>query len=86
MPATEPLATIAETTLKQMEGDADRAKSELHLAVHVRTLVAEVRRLSERGEAKPTLEQAQVALAVANVLVDGSLRDKANTVLDRFLS
>jgi hypothetical protein len=81
--------SISDVTLRQMEEDAGKAKAELNLATHVRTLTAEIRRLAQQVEEKPTLEQAQVALDVAvnvDVLTGDPLYEAARDVLRRFLS
>jgi hypothetical protein len=82
-----PESSIGSATLRAMLADADKAKAELNLALHVRTLVAEVERLTA-GAAKPvTLDQANVAIGVLSTTgpVGGDLVVAARGVLLRFL-
>lgn len=93
-------STITESQLRVMEQDADAMKAELHVGTHVRTLAAEVRRLSA-GDSSNRPSGDEVATAIrflehvverrnsANVTTGAELlavETKAVAVLDRYFS
>lgn len=86
---------LSETELSAMEADADKMKHDLNVAQSVHALASEVRRLRTPVVARPTVEQAQTALAFIDHVagLDGDIPPavatayaKAVTTIDRFLS